>query len=490
MRSPLTIERTTIIILFLLLFALATRVPLDTDTWWHLRAGQWMVENGQIISGDPFSHTAAGVVRVPADWLAQVSLYGIWSLAGDFGLALFTSTLATAGIAVLFYASDGSSYMKAFLMILAAATAAVFWSARPQMYTFLFSAIIFALVFDYKRRQIDRLWWAVPLMALWANLHGGYFIGLLILYGVLVGEILNYFVPRLLPLNPPAHAIPLPRLRKFTLITVLSTAVLLLNPAGFRLLLLPFQTFTMGPLRQYIQEWNPPDFTQPFVFPFVALLILTLIALATSWRKPDWSEVLLVGGSGYLAVTASRNIAFFAVVALPILSYHLAAWFARRGWQIKTVQRPTPRQLRLNRILIGVIALAALAKVVLVLDADLVNDAKIDLFPVLATDHLKQTQPRGLMFNSYNWGGYLMYHAPEYPVYIDGRTDLYGDFVLEYVKIAFAEDGWREALDTSAINLVVVETGSPLAKVLMTDADWQVDYTDDLASIFVRRQPL
>src|SRR5690606_35822585 len=106
---------------------------------------------------------------------AQVSLYGIWSLAGDFGLALFTSTLATAGIAVLFYASDGSSYMKAFLMILGAATAAVFWSARPQMYTFLFSAIIFALVFDYKRRQIDRLWWAVPLMALWANLHGGYF---------------------------------------------------------------------------------------------------------------------------------------------------------------------------------------------------------------------------------------------------------------------------------------------------------------------------
>ncbi|HEX2620568.1 MAG TPA: hypothetical protein VHL11_10480 [Phototrophicaceae bacterium] len=486
--TPLTIERTSIIILFLLLFALATRIPLDTDTWWHLRAGQWMVEHGQIISGDPFSHTAAGVVRVPADWLSQVVLYGIWALAGNFGLALFTSTLATAGMATLFRASDGSAYLKAFLMILGAATAAVFWSARPQMFTFFLSGLLIYLIALYKRREIDRLWWIIPLMWIWGNLHGGYFIGLLLLYGTLTGEVVNHLLPRVLPFMQPApHRIELPRLRKLALVTVLSTAVLLINPAGLRLLLLPFETFTLGPLRQYIQEWNPPDFTQPFIFPFVGLLVLTIIALITSWRKLDWSEALLVGGSGYLAVTAARNLSFFAVVAIPVLSYHLNAWFERRGWVIQTIKRPTWRQIRLNRVLICVIGVVALAKVLLVLDTKLGDAAMNGIFPVKAVTYLNQAHPDGKMFNSYNWGGYLMYNAPDYPVYIDGRTDLYGDFVLEYVKIAFAQDGWQEAIDSQGINLVVVETGSPLAKQLLTDPAWETAYTDELASVFTRR---
>jgi hypothetical protein len=478
---PLTIERTMTLILFMLLFALATRIPLDTDTWWHLRAGEYMVENRTIIGGDPFSYTREGVVRVQADWLSQVILYGLWSVAGVWGLALFTSGLATGGMWLLFRASEGSTYLRAFVMILGAATAAVFWSARPQMFTFFLSALIVWLLALYKRRGIDRLWWVVPVMWLWAQLHGGYFIGLLLLFGTLGGEILNHLLQSRSP-----HVIPLPRLRKLALVSVLSVLGFILHPAGTRILMLPLETFTMGSLRAFIQEWNAPDFTQPHVWPFVLLALLTFGVVIARWRKIDWTEAALLVGSGYLAVTSARNIAFFAVVATPILTYHLDALMQVRGWRLETVKRPTARMVRLNQILLAVVALGALAKIVLALNPILVADAERDIFPVDAVAYLNENNPDSQMFNSYNWGGYLMMNTPQYQVYVDGRTDLYTDLLNEYASIVATNDGWQEKLDAHDVNLVVIETNTPLAEALQSEPGWARAYNDDLASVFVR----
>jgi hypothetical protein len=480
--SQLTIERTMILILFMLLFALATRIPLDTDTWWHLRAGEYMVQNRTIIGGDPFSYTRAGEVRVQADWLSQVVLYGLWSVAGVWGLALFTSVLATGGMWLLYRASAGSSYVRAFVMILGAATASVFWSARPQMFTFFLSALIVYLLALYKRQGIDRLWWVIPIMWLWTQLHGGYFIGLLILFGTVGGEILNHLLRSKSP-----HVIPLNRLGKLAIVSIVSVFGFVIHPAGTRILMLPFETFTMGSLRAYIQEWNAPDLTQPSVWPFVLLALLTFALLVAHWRKVDWTEAALLVGSGYLAITSARNIAFFAVVATPILTYHLDTLMNERGWRLETVKRPTARMVRLNQILLAVVALGMLAKIVLALDPTLVAAAERDIFPVNAVAYLNEAQPQGEMFNSYNWGGYLMVNAPQYKVYIDGRTDLYGELVAEYVDIMTAEEGWQQRLDAYNVNLVVIETESPLAEALRSEPGWEQSYTDDIASVFVRQ---
>ncbi len=484
--SPLTIERTMILILFMLLFALATRIPLDTDTWWHLRAGEYMVENQTIIAGDPFSYTREGVARVQADWLSQVVLYGLWSVAGVWGLALFTSALATGGMWLLYRASEGSSYMRAFVMILGAAAAAVFWSARPQMFTFILSALVIYLLALYKRRGIDRLWWVVPVMWAWAQLHGGYFIGLLLLFGTLGGEILNHLLRSRSP-----HIIPRDRLPKLALVAVLSAAVVVIHPAGLRVLLLPFETFTMGSLRAYIQEWNPPNFADPSVWPFLLLAVLTFGLLIAHWRRLDWTEAALLIGSGYLALTSGRNVAFFATIATPILTYHLAALMQERGWRLETVKRPTAHMIRLNQMLLLVVALGMLAKVVMTLEPTLVDQAERDIFPVDAVAYLNDAQPlgqppEGEMFNSYNWGGYLMMHAPQHQVYVDGRTDLYTDLLNEYVGIVTASDGWRETLDGYGVRLVVIESGSPLAEALRSEPGWEETFSDDLASVFVR----
>jgi hypothetical protein len=112
--------------------------------------------------------------------------------------------------------------------------------------------------------------------------------------------------------------------------------------------------------------------------------------------------------------------------------------------------------------------------------------------PVDAVAYLNSAQPNGPMFNSYNWGGYLMFAAPQYPVFVDGRTDLYGqtdddtNILLTYLDAARGGSSWRATLDEYAINLVVVEEASGLARALITEPGWTLAYSDDLSVIYTR----
>ncbi|HLV36237.1 MAG TPA: hypothetical protein VKY59_14015, partial [Spirillospora sp.] len=92
----LTIERAAFIIIFALLFALATRIPIDTDTWWHIRSGEHTLMQGMIYA-DPFSFTMRGEPWINHSWAAQIVMCGFWQIAGNFGLAVLTSLLATGG---------------------------------------------------------------------------------------------------------------------------------------------------------------------------------------------------------------------------------------------------------------------------------------------------------------------------------------------------------------------------------------------------------
>jgi hypothetical protein len=93
------------------------------------------------------------------------------------------------------------------------------------------------------------------------------------------------------------------------------------------------------------------------------------------------------------------------------------------------------------------------------------------------------------MFNSYNWGGYLIFKLwPDYPVYIDGRTDLYNDrFIRRYMGVMIADDDWQQILTKDGINLILIENNSVLDKFLRVTPEWQEQYRDGMAVIFVRR---
>ncbi len=490
----LTTERLAAAILFIMLFALAARVPLDSDTWWHIRSGETIVETGHIPHTDPFSHTRFGHEWIDHSWGSQVVLYEAYELfggssapgdPGNIGLALVTAALATVGMALVYLMCDGNTYLRAFAVVLGASAAAVFWSPRPQMFSFALSALVLYLLHLYKRRRIDRLWLIPPVMALWSNLHGGFAIGFIFVAGALAGEVLgNLFNAE------DESVVRWARLRKLALVAGLSIPAIALNPYGVTMLGYPLRTVRIGVLQDYIQEWASPDFHQLQFLPFAMLLLGVLAALGLSTRRIDWTDLVLVAGTGLMALTSGRNIPVFVIAATPVLTRAVNAWLAERGWQIVPIRRVRGARLVLNWALLALITLGALGKIIVELNGSAVRKAQAASLPVEAAAFLNVSPPDGAMFNSYNWGGYLMFAAPEVPVYVDGRTDLYDDaFLRDYLKITFLKDEWTGKLRAQDIGFVVIEADSVLASGLRDHPDaWREQQFDDgRSAIFVRQ---
>lgn len=489
----LTMDRLMIAILFLLMFAMAVRVPVAADTWWHLRSGEYIVEEGVVPQTDPFSHTRLGETWIDHSWGAQVVLYGIFQVfgggrepgaSGNAGLALYTAVLATAGMAVVYLMCEGNAYLRAFAVMLGATTAAVFWSPRPHMMSFLFSALILYVLYLYKYRHLNRLWLLPVLMLIWANMHGGFAIGFVLLAGFMTGEMMGNL------LNPDdTRTVLWPRLRAFLWPMLATGAAVAVNPYGMRLFRYPLDTVRLGVLRDYVEEWASPSFHEPAAWPFLLLLIGVFGATGLSNRRIDWTDLVLVSGTLVMALTAGRNIAVFALVATPVLSRHVNAWLVDRGWQFEPMRQISSSLVRLNWLVLLIIAVLAGVKIADTLNWSTMRAAQAELLPVEAAAFVAQNPLPGAMFNSYNWGGYLIFAAPDVPVYVDGRTDVYGDrFLREYVGLTRLNTGWSDRLRQEGIGFVVIEAQSVLAAALRERPEqWREHQLDDgRSAVFVR----
>ncbi|MGB1285991.1 MAG: hypothetical protein ACPG7F_05620 [Aggregatilineales bacterium] len=475
----LTLERITPIILLALLLGMATRIPVDTDTWWHLRSAEYVLENGTI-HGDPFSHTKMGETWINHSWGAQIVMQGAYTLLGDAGLGLFTALLAAGGMMLLFRISAGMVYMRAMIIILGAATAAVFWTARPQMISFFLHCLLIYILLDTKRNGIDRLWFILPLMWLWGNLHAGYSIGFIMLGAFVVGEIVNHLT------GTAEHKLPRSAIIKLIVITVLAPIVMLLNPYGLDMLLVPFRTVGIGELRQFIQEWNSPNFQGAETFPFIAMIALLFMAAWRSTLKFDWTYFFLISGTMFMALLYGRNIAVYAVVATPILSYFVADVFNSFNLNFRPRQTVTKTLARLNILIAALVVGGYLFYLLATLNPVIIAENQVDFLPVEAVVYMNNSELEGNLFNSYNAGGYIMFAAPDYPVFIDGRTDLYGDFLSTYIRTSSAASGWRDTLAEYDIGIVLIETKASLAVALRDESGWDEVYDDENWSIFTQ----
>ncbi|NJL95826.1 MAG: hypothetical protein HC915_19890 [Anaerolineae bacterium] len=354
----LTIERLMIAILFILLFVMAVRVPVDTDTWWHLRSGEWMLDEGRLLREDRFSHTRAGEVWINHSWGGQLILTlfyratggdGAINDGGVVGLALFTALLGAGGMVLVYQMCPGNIFSKAFVMVFGTAAAAVFWSPRPQMFSFFLSAALLYLLYLYKWRGVDRTWLIPWLMALWVNLHAGYIIGFILLGGFWAGEALAHV------LHPADDVrLSLRQLLQLAGLTLLAVLALALNPFGPRMILYPFETAGLQTLNLFIQEWQSPNFKIPSTWGFLLLLGGVLGLALLSEKRLAWSDISLMLGTLWLALWAGRNIALFAVVATPVLARLVDDFLMQRGWKLTPSRRPVRgARLALNWVLLG-----------------------------------------------------------------------------------------------------------------------------------------
>lgn len=484
----MSFRRLVTLLSLMAVFAMATRVATDSDTWWHLRAGAWMVEHRSLLRTDPFSLTRQGQPWVYPGWLAQLALYGVFALLGHPGLNLLVGASVVIAFWAVWKVMPAPELWRGFVLVLAAAAAGVFWAARPHIFTFALFGVWVALLERWQTGDWRSVGWLPPLMALWVNLHGGFAAGFLLLAAYGAGEVLARWLPRLLRIATQMADSKRPSLAALGLSGALSLAAVSLNPHGPAMLLYPFRTVSIGVLRQYIEEWQSPNFHRPEVQPFLWLLLLVAAFLALSPRRPRAGKLLSVLGFAALALMAGRNIALFALPAAPVLARHGWLTLQPLAARIGRGREVEPRlAARLNLALFGLAGLAVVLKVSQPLDPAFNERALAERFPAGAVAYLREAGPPGPLFNSYNWGGYVLWTLyPAYLSFVDGRTDLFDDEVLEsYVEAWRGGDGWREVFERWGIRLVLLEPDAPLLLRLRASG-WRTLYRDDMAVVMGR----
>ncbi len=489
----LTTRRLAVAILFTGLFAMATRVAVDSDTFWHLRAGTWMIENSRLLNFDVFSHTRFNQPWINHSWLSEIVLAGIYRVSGYGGLNLLIAAAVWLTFLFVYRSGEGGSYLKAFALVLAATVSAVYWSARPQIFSMLLTAVFGYLLIRYRSGGPNRLWLLPVLMVLWVNLHGGFAIGFILLVVTFVGEALNWIMS-VASSTPDSSA----RDRALWLAAtgLLCAVAVCVNPYGPQMLAYPFRTVSIGALQDYIQEWQSPDFHNREAQVFIGLWLATFAAAGFSRKRISLIDFLLFSVFTGLALLAARNIAVFAVVVAPILMTQANAAIAelQERWPplkltetAPVVRRPT---LILNWALLILVAVATVIKISVPLLPKTVNDAFAASYPVGAAAYLKTHPAEGRLFNSYNFGGYLTWALyPDTRVYVDGRTDLYDDeFLNEYLAVYLGGPEWRVAFERYDIGVALVEANAPIARTLLMQPDWAVRYQDSRSVVIVKTQ--
>lgn len=465
------------ILLFLGLFAMSLRPVADPDFWWHLRTGQLISQTGNIPQSDPFSFTQSGDPWITHEWLTELILYSLYRIGGYYLLIPLFSLIITLSFFLVFHRSPGKPFSAGFSVLLAALTSAPTWGVRPQMISLLLTASFLFILDRYWEKNNWKILIALPLLTiLWVNLHAGYILGFFLIGLYLIVEIFNYMLSKYRKEKSDAKTI-----LSLGLVYITCIAASLLNPNTYHILTYPFETLASPSMMQFIQEWFSPDFHQLEWIP-LALLILALISLPSLIRRRiPLIRLLLVIIFVFAALRSMRFVPILSLVAIPFISEQLA------GIAITYKSKKNFRfSKQLNSLLLFFICVViGMYSFSVIREQPLVEQQS---YPSDAVDWIQENHPKGNIFNTYDWGGYLIWRLyPDYQVYIDGRADVYGDaFIYNYIKIYSGQNGWETELENLGVEIILIEPGSALANILSASPRWSRTYEDPQSMIFIK----
>jgi hypothetical protein len=457
----------------------------DGDLARHLRLGEIMLAQHGLVRVDAFSFTKAGQPFLAFEYGSELLYAGAYRIAGLAGVAVLAGlvlALTYALVARFLIRRGGDPFLAYLVSMVAAVLSAAHWLARPHLFTLLLVVVLLELLHYTGRRAL--LLYAL-LFILWANLHGGFSFGCILIALYAAGEVIE---ARLSTDPAPWYA----RARHHAAALGVALAASLVNPNGYRLLAHVFGFFGNSTILRQTQEFMSPDFQTINGKIFLLALLGVVTTLAWSRRRPPVTTLLVVLATIAFALLSQRNIELFALTALPLLALHLdPEWRALpilRG--AKTVfQREHAGQYAGTgavtvAVLLGGLAVAggSVAGVAIV-----PNRFDEKAFPVRATAAGRRAGLEGRMFSHFVWGGYLMHEWPEQRVFIDGGTDHYGEKLFnEYIQVWNLDPGWRDVMKQWDISLVLTPPNSRLADELVRDQGWLTWHCDSTA-VLLRR---
>lgn len=442
------------------------RLLNDSDTYWQISVGQWIIDHGALPRADIYSYTKAGEPWMSSSWLAQVLLAGSYNLAGWTGPVVLASACIASTFALLAWILGRRIPAPYAITVTLAALvlSTPHFLARPHVLVLpVMLAWAYGLMSASERGEAPsfRL---LPLIALWANLHGGFIFGLVLVGAFALDALWNVDAARQKPL-----------LLRWVLFGVAALAACCATPYGWGSILASRKILDLGELLHLIYEWMPADFTSLGAFE-MSILVMIAAALYSGVRLSP-PRIALVLGLLHMALSHVRNLEIFALLLPLVVIGPVAAQFALQPARFGRLTAP----------------LASAAAVLVMLGASTWALAAKSAFappevqsPAAALEVLQARHPKRVL-NDLPFGGYMIWK--KMPVFIDGRAELYGEaFEMAYYRAMQLKDvnGLLDMLKSWDIDAVLLTPQTPAVGLLDNIGGWQRVYSDRYAVLHVR----
>jgi hypothetical protein len=438
------------------LTAFSPAILNDGDTYWHIRAGEWMILHGAVLRTDPFSYTVAGAPWHTAEWLAEIIMAQAWR-AGWPGVHLLFAASAgvTAGVVGYFVRRRTELVPALLATVLGLSCITGSLLARPHMLVLPLLAIWTAGLVSAREKDRAPSWWLIPVIPLWANLHGSFAFGLVLAGGFALEAVLQ---------SPDRKKAAV----RWGLFLLAAVASALITPFGIEGLLFPLRLTAMQGIA-HIGEWQATDFSHTSPFEFA--LLASLVVMGSGKLRVPLLRLMMLAGLTYLALTHARHQMLLGVCAPLMLAPSLA-----RTWPKKT--ETTPSWLAIAAGL-GLLLLTATRLALPITRGD------DSVTPATALAHVPRFVRETPVLNDYSFGSWLIWNGVR--PFIDSRADLYGDiFLRNYADITAPDkDALASTLAYYHVRWTIFSANAPVVKLLDATPGWHRFYTDKLAVVHV-----
>ena len=483
------------LLLLLIIANFALQPPTEPDFGWHLRTGLDVLRMGlPLPSADPYSHTMPDWRWVEHAWLTDVLIAAIYSTFGALAVICFFAAVTISAWLI------GAAVASAGLACRWLACAVSLWvalpylGARTQFITLLGLAVLSWLLKRSQEGSGAAQWWIPPLFVLWANLHGGFVAGLLLL-GLVIGAsaVVRWLADRRIACftcDEPVFSWS--DLKRLTVISAISACVTLLNPYGWRLHAEIVDSLSNRFMLDTLQEWQPLSLSTLAGRRYALYLAGLGVGMALWYRRIQ--PIRWVVGAVFLAFSFRhmRNIPFFLVASLPLCAEVLSDGFAavRRRWlREEIVMKKVSFAAALLMAAILVWEGPDHVQRIVLSGTRPVEYFKSTSYPIEAVEwmraHPDQTGHR--LYNDYGYGGFLLWWMPGTKIFIDGRMPAWrtGERVIlrDYMALT-GENPDITILEKYSVDWALVRNGTSLDATLARQPGWNRVYEDHKASIY------
>lgn len=465
---------------------------MDGDTGWHIRTGQYILDHGSIPHQDLFSYSKPGAAWFAWEWLSDVVFALLFGAAGLKGIVLFAGVLI-AGLSTILLRYTlwlrTNSLIALLTTLLAVGSSSMHFLARPHLFTLLLLPICLWLLQRDRGTPTLWVWMLVPVVALWANLHGGFMVFLACLALLVLGGAVES------RLRGPGWTVS----GRYLALFAACSSVTVLNPYGVHLHEHIWQYLRSDWIRNLVQEFQAPTFRSEGQLQFEVLLILGLLAAGVLLIRGKITELLWLLFLAHSSLTSVRHAPLYALVAAPLLAVALSDWWKQNAmlagsrscrrilFQLGQDLRPGFMRTSLW-VCTPVLALSLLSAPV-----PWPRDFPSEAFPTDLIQRNQRLLSGGRVFTSDQWADYFIYlFYPKQKVFFDGRSDFYGeDLGKEYLALLQGNHQALSIVRQRGFNVMLLPVEWPLADLLKREPGWRVVDNSKLAILFAagRRNP-